>query len=78
MSILNIGFYKYQGNDIKIIYMFICIWFLSLAIIGYNIRKLNKNAIILKIINKIGAVTIWSIALVYISDLISSIKWLFK
>ncbi|WP_231288661.1 hypothetical protein [Rickettsia rhipicephali] len=64
MSILNIGFYKYQGN--KIIYMFICIWFLSWAIIGYNIRKLNKNAIILKIINKIGAVTIWSIiALVY-------------
>ncbi|ALN41829.1 lysine transporter LysE [Rickettsia rhipicephali] len=46
--------------------MFICIWFLSWAIIGYNIRKLNKNAIILKIINKIGAVTIWSIiALVY-------------
>lgn len=50
MSILNIGFYKYQENDIKIIYMFICIWCLSLAIIGYNIRKLNKNAIILKII----------------------------
>ncbi|AFB26377.1 MULTISPECIES: hypothetical protein [spotted fever group] len=36
-----------------------------MAIIGYNIRKLNKNAIILKIINKMGAVTIWSIALVY-------------
>ncbi|AXU06635.1 lysine transporter LysE [Rickettsia japonica] len=29
-----------------------------MAIIGYNMRKLNKNAIILKIINKIEAVTI--------------------
>ncbi|BBM91529.1 lysine transporter LysE [Rickettsia conorii subsp. heilongjiangensis] len=29
-----------------------------MAIIGYNMRKLNKNAIILKIINKIEAVAI--------------------
>ncbi|MCC8467964.1 MAG: hypothetical protein LN589_04750 [Rickettsia endosymbiont of Eriopis connexa] len=37
----------------------------SMAIIGYNIRKLSKNAVILKIINKIGAIIIWSMILLY-------------
>ncbi len=39
---------------------------LSLAIIGYNIKKLNKNAIILNIINKIGAIIIGGMVLYYV------------
>ncbi|KHO03063.1 lysine transporter LysE [Rickettsia felis str. LSU] len=37
-----------------------------MAIIGYNIRKLNKNAIILKIINKIGSIIIGCMVFLYL------------
>ncbi|WP_347939417.1 LysE/ArgO family amino acid transporter [Rickettsia oklahomensis] len=57
---------KYNGSA-KIIFTLTCIliswiWFFSLAIAGYNIRKLNKSSTILTIINKIAAVIIWVVA----------------
>ncbi|AFB21023.1 LysE/ArgO family amino acid transporter [Rickettsia canadensis] len=60
---------KYNGSA-KIIFTLTCIliswiWFFSLAVAGYNIRKLNKSSTILMMINKIAAIIIWVVA-VYI------------
>ncbi|MEY4463754.1 MAG: hypothetical protein RLZZ81_725 [Pseudomonadota bacterium] len=57
---------KYSGVS-KIIFTLTCvtiswIWFFSLAVAGYNIRKLNKSNTILTIINKIAAIIIWMVA----------------
>ena len=57
---------KYNSSA-KIIFTLTCItiswmWFFSLAIAGYNIRKLNKSSMILTIINKIAAIIIWAVA----------------
>ena len=57
---------KYNGIA-KIIFTLTCIliswiWFFSLAVAGYNIRKLNKSSTILTIINKIAAIIIWAVA----------------
>lgn len=58
---------KYNGTA-KIIFTLTCvfiswIWFFSLAVAGYNVRKLNKSSMILTIINKIAAIIIWGVAL---------------
>ncbi|HJD65751.1 MAG TPA: hypothetical protein LFV91_01485 [Rickettsia endosymbiont of Bembidion nr. Transversale] len=73
---LNTVLYKYRDYNTKVIYILIpiYIWFLLLSIIGYNIRKLSKGAIILKILNKVGAITIWGIALLYLPQTIITIK----
>ncbi|MCC8406218.1 MAG: hypothetical protein LN560_01065 [Rickettsia endosymbiont of Sceptobius lativentris] len=71
MFTMYIYFDKHHSNNIGITNIFIAIWFLSLSIIGYNIRKLNKNAIILKIINKIGAIIIGGMVLLCVMLIIS-------
>lgn len=81
LNMVNISLYNYQGNDIIAICIFVCMWFSLFAVIGYNIRKLEKDAIILKIINKIGAVIVWAIALQYLPTTIFTVKsfttWIF-
>ncbi|MCC8370384.1 MAG: hypothetical protein LN566_03345 [Rickettsia endosymbiont of Stiretrus anchorago] len=76
LDMLNTVLYKYRDYNTKVIYILIpiYIWFLLLSIIGYNIRKLSKGAIILKILNKVGAITIWGIALLYLPQTIITIK----
>ncbi|XVN40556.1 MAG: LysE/ArgO family amino acid transporter [Rickettsia endosymbiont of Argas persicus] len=58
---------KYTGAA-KIIFTLTCvliswIWFFSLGLAGYNIRKLNSSNRILASINKIAAVIIWAVAI---------------
>lgn len=76
LDMLNTVLYKYRDYNTKVIYILIpiYIWFLLLSIIGYNIRKLSKGAIILKILNKVGAITIWGIALLYLPQTVITIK----
>ncbi|MCX4083902.1 hypothetical protein N7281_03335 [Rickettsia hoogstraalii] len=73
MFIMHMYFIKHSSNNIGIIdiLIFTGIWFLSLAIIGYNIKKLNKNAIILNIINKVGAIIIGGMVLLCVMLIIS-------
>lgn len=58
---------KYQGKA-KIAFTISCvlvswIWFFFIAFLGSNIKRLNKGALILKVLNKVAAIIIWIIAL---------------
>lgn len=58
---------KYNGIT-KIIFTITCvfvswIWFFSLGLAGYNIKKLNKSSTILAIVNKIAAIIIGAVTI---------------
>ncbi|HJD68075.1 MAG TPA: hypothetical protein LFV66_06555 [Rickettsia endosymbiont of Bembidion lapponicum] len=59
LDMLNTVLYKYRDYNTKVIYI---------------LRKLSKGAIILKILNKVGAITIWGIALLYLPQTVITIK----
>ena len=66
MIVIGTSALKHKGIA-QIIFTLTCIliswiWFFSLAVAGYNIKKLNKSGTILTIINKVTAIIIWAIA----------------
>ncbi len=67
IGVIGTNSLRYLGTD-KLAYTIACIlvslvWFLSLAIAGHKLHKLDQKGIWLRMLNKISAIIMWLVAL---------------
>lgn len=67
ISVIGTNSLHFSGKE-RIVYTSACIfvswcWFFALAVAGHFLRRLDKTGLGIKIINKISAMIIWSVAI---------------
>lgn len=76
IGIIGTNSLQYEGIE-KFIFTFTCIvvswiWFVSLAIAGRMVGKIDQSGKIMSIVNKVSAIIIWAIAVYLLSSLMQS------